>query len=184
MEELSVEVGKVIKPVPFKGIPQFFDISGLLASPHVFEKVIDAMGSLVSDLKPDIICALDARGFLIGAPVSLRLGLPLVMVRKQGKLPGTCLITEFDKEYEKGDSFEIQCGAVKPGDKVVVVDDFLATGGSMKGAFSLIRQSSPASITGVCLMDLFLPGSREFLKANQLEILSLLDVRKWNTEST
>lgn len=184
MGELSVQVGHVIKPVPFKGIPEFFDIAGLLANPDLFKKVIDALCLLISDLKPDIICALDARGFLIGAPVSLRLGLPLVMVRKQGRLPGCCLITEFDKEYEKGDSFEIQCGAVKAGDKVVVVDDVLATGGSMKGAFSLIRKSSPASITGVCLMDLYLPGSREFLKANQMEILSLLDVREWKSERT
>ena len=177
--DLHSAVGSVVKPVQFKGIPRFFDISGLLAAPFIFKKVIKALVRLIAERNPTKICALDARGFLLGAPVAIELGLPLVMIRKTGKLPGECLMTVFDKEYESGDVFEMQCGAITPTDVVVVIDDVLATGGSMKGAFDLIRKSHASSILGVCLMDLYLAGSREFLDKNRIEVVSLLDVRKW-----
>ena len=177
--KFSEDLCRAIKPIPFKGIPEFFDISGLLSDPILFQKVIDSLCIEVQSRNPTVICALDARGFLLGAPVALQLRVPLVMIRKQGKLPGTCVVTKFDKEYESGDAFEMQCGAVKPGDRVVVIDDVLATGGSMNGAFSLIRQFTPESIVGVCVMDLGLPGSQEYLAKHDLCIVSLLDVSKW-----
>jgi adenine phosphoribosyltransferase len=178
--DLHSDVWNAVKPVPFKGISEFFDISGLLKNPKLFQRVINALTDLVSKSKPSKICALDARGFLFGAPIALRLGLPLVMIRKKGKLPGECLMTVFDKEYESGDVLEIQCGAIEPGEVVVVIDDVLATGGSMNGAFELVRRFSPQSVTGVCLMDLYLPNSRDFLTKHNIEVESLLDVRKWN----
>lgn len=176
--DLSSQVAAVVKPIPFKGIDEFFDISGLLANPQLFKRVIETLSSRIKSLNPDFICALDARGFLIGAPVSLELGIPLVMLRKKGKLPGECFSTVFDKEYEAGDILEVQCGAIPSGSTIVIVDDVLATGGSMKGAYSLVRRFAPKRVIGACLMDLGLPMSAD-LKNHGLEVFSLFDVREW-----
>lgn len=184
LEALNRGVSTLVKPVPFKGIKEFFDISGLLAAPEVFQVAIDCMVKRVKHGHPTVICALDARGFLLGAPISLALKIPLVLIRKQGKLPGQCVETTFNKEYESGDVFEIQRDAIQPGDRVVIIDDILATGGSMHGAFQLVKKLGAEYIGGACLMDLRLPGSREFLKTHGINVWSLLDVSTWkNSES-
>jgi len=181
MEELQQKVFQTVKPVPFRGIDAFFDISPLLKDSILFKRVIQTLVEQTRKLQPTIICALDARGFLFGAPVALELELPLVMIRKHGKLPGTCTKVEFNKEYESGDVFEIQSDALGKSDRAVVIDDVLATGGSMRAAFEVIRSLGISEITGVCLMDLNLPGSREFLSLTNMSIWSLLDVTMWKS---
>ena len=181
--DLSSQVAAVVKPIPFKGIEEFFDISGLLVDPGLFKKVIDSLCERVASYNADYICALDARGFLIGTPVSLQLNIPLVMLRKRGKLPGECFHTVFDKEYESGDVLEVQCGAIKRGSTVVIVDDVLATGGSMKAAYSLVTQFQPKRVIGACLMNLGLPMSVT-LHDEGLEVFSLFDVREWKSQAT
>jgi adenine phosphoribosyltransferase len=176
---LNRQVSRIVKPVPFKGIDAFFDISGLLSRPDLFQLAIDHMCKEIATRNPTVICALDARGFLLGAPISLQLRLPLLMVRKGGKLPGECISTSFNKEYESGDVFEMQAGSITPDDSVVVVDDVIATGGSMLGAYTLIRQMGVTNIMGACMMDLCLPGSREFLDSHGMTVWSLLDVTTW-----
>ena len=174
LEELIQQVRDMTPPIPFRGIPRFFDISALLSKPAVFQATITELSKLVSRFEPDVICALDARGFLLASPVCLSLKIPLVMIRKRGKLPGECICTTFDKEYEAGDVFEMQCGSILPGAKVVILDDILATGGSMRGAMSLVNQFHPASVTGVCLIDIGLPGV-----SNDLNVVSLFNASTW-----
>ena len=178
LEELTKQVMGVIRPVPFKGIERFFDISGILLSPSLFRATLEQLAKLVSSMKPDYICALDSRGFLIGAPLSLMLQVPLVMIRKKGKLPGICHQTTYDKEYESGDVFEIQERAVKSRSRIVIVDDVLATGGSMRAAFSLLERFQPDMLTGVCLMDLGLEVSKT-LKLDGIEVISLFNASEW-----
>ena len=175
-DELRSEVLKVVKPIPFRGVPEFYDISNILFDPTLFEKVIQSMSKRVSKYSPTVVCALDARGFLFAAPIALRLCLPLVMIRKAGKLPGLCSRRTFDKEYETGDVFEMQCGRIQSSDRVVLIDDLLATGGSMKGAWDLVKESNPSYLVGLCLFDLGLPNSREFLLNNKMTIDSIISL--------
>jgi adenine phosphoribosyltransferase len=178
LEELTKEVKGAIRPVPFKGIERFFDISGILLRPTLFQATLDQLAKVMSSLKPDFICALDSRGFLIGAPLSIMLKVPLVMIRKRGKLPGACHQIMYNKEYETGDVFEIQEQAVKSHSRIVIVDDVIATGGSMRAAFLLLERFEPVSVTGVCLMDLGLELSKT-LKLDGKEVISLFNASEW-----
>ncbi|KAJ3471480.1 hypothetical protein MRS44_001579 [Fusarium solani] len=96
-------------------------------------------GHRVFQAKPDVIVGLDARGFLFGPGLALRLGVPFAAVRKKGKLPGPCVTAEYGKEYGT-DFFQMQEDAVREGQKVLVVDDIIATGGSAKAAADLVHQ--------------------------------------------
>lgn len=109
----------------------FEDILPIFADPTLHEALIRSLELHVlqsnGGQKPDVIVGLEARGFLIGPSLALRLGASFVPVRKQGKLPGPCVTQAYDKEYGQ-DFFQMQAGAIKPGQKVIVVDDIIATG--------------------------------------------------------
>jgi adenine phosphoribosyltransferase len=113
---------------PIKGI-NFIDILPLFQDPKVHEQLLRALELQVLDFasKPDVVVGLDARGFLFGPSLALRLGASFVPVRKQGKLPGPCVTATYEKEYGQ-DFFQMQEDAIKPGQKVLVVDDIIATG--------------------------------------------------------
>ncbi len=122
---------------PKKGI-NFRDISPMLSSPEAMRYVAFEMAYECRDA--DVIAGLDARGFLFGMAVAELLGKPFVMIRKKGKLPGPTLGTDYSLEY--GDnSIEIQADAVKPGQKVALIDDLLATGGTLAAAANLVEKS-------------------------------------------
>lgn len=111
-------------------------------------------------MKPDVIVGLDARGFLLGPVIAMRLGAAFVPVRKSGKLPGSVEVVKYEKEYGV-DQFEMQAGAVAPGQKVVVIDDLIATGGSAAAAGELVKKAK-----GVTLEYLFIVGL-PFLKGHE-----------------
>lgn len=115
---------------PNPGI-NFIDILPIFRSPVLFATLIDVLVHQIEvtfpSNKPDVIVGLDARGFLFGPTLALHLGLPFVPVRKSGKMPGTCYTEGYQKEYGK-DEFQIQADSVQKGQKVLVVDDILATG--------------------------------------------------------
>jgi adenine phosphoribosyltransferase len=114
---------------PIPGV-DFIDILPLFADPAIHAVLVDALQLQVLDAfesKPDIIVALDARGFLFGPSLALKLGAGFAAVRKRGKLPGPCETASFVKEYGE-DFFQIQSDAVKPGQTALVVDDIIATG--------------------------------------------------------
>ncbi|RDA82462.1 hypothetical protein CP532_4379 [Ophiocordyceps camponoti-leonardi (nom. inval.)] len=127
---------------PVKGV-EFCDIMPLFASPDVHGLLVDALLWEVSERfsrpGPDVIVGLDARGFLFGPALALRLGVGFAAVRKEGKLPGPCVSARYVKEYG-GDSFQMQRDAVREGQNVLIVDDIIATGGSAKAAADLVTQ--------------------------------------------
>ncbi|KAK2617055.1 adenine phosphoribosyltransferase [Conoideocrella luteorostrata] len=127
---------------PIPGI-DFVDIMPLFANPDAHNTLVSALelqiAQTFTDTKPDIIVGLDARGFLFGPGLALRLGVGFAAVRKKGKLPGPCATAEYVKEYGK-DLFQMQVDAIKEGQKVLIVDDIIATGGSAKAAADLVTQ--------------------------------------------
>ncbi|KAL8287452.1 hypothetical protein RQP46_003310 [Phenoliferia psychrophenolica] len=133
---------------PKKGIV-FLDLFPILRDPVAFESLITAFlhhvfsvvvpGLTTPSRKIDVVVGLDARGFLLGPILALRLGAAFVPVRKAGKLPGKLVSASYEKEYGT-DSFEMQDDAIKPGQTVLVIDDLIATGGSAKAAGELVSQ--------------------------------------------
>jgi adenine phosphoribosyltransferase len=122
---------------PKKGI-LFYDISTLLAHKDAWRHAVDQLAKAIRPHKPTLLAGIESRGFLVAAPVALELGLGFIMMRKKGKLPGETIRYTYQLEYGT-DTIEVQEGAVKPGDTVVVLDDLLATGGTMHAAIHLLR---------------------------------------------
>jgi adenine phosphoribosyltransferase len=148
-----------------RGIPDFptpgilfYDISPLLAHPGAWQATVERLAEIVEEHEPDVLAGIESRGFLVAAPLALKLNKGFVMVRKKGKLPGPTLPYTYDLEYGS-DTIEIQADAVEPGQKVFLVDDLLATGGTMNAAAQLLR-SAKAEVTGAaCIIELtFLNG--------------------------
>jgi len=112
----------------------------------------------------DVVVGLEARGFLFGPSLALKLGAGFVPVRKAGKLPGECVRAAYEKEYGT-DWFEMQVGAIKPGQRVLVVDDIIATGGSAKAAGELVELSGGVLVEYVFILELEFLKGREALRA-------------------
>ncbi|AEC01853.1 adenine phosphoribosyltransferase [Parasphaerochaeta coccoides] len=138
-----------IPDFPHKGI-LFYDITGILTNPEAFAWCIDRMCEIYADRNIDSIACIEARGFVFAAPFAYRMGIPLVLVRKAGKLPGRIMKKEYSLEYGRA-TIEIQASDILPGQKVLVLDDLIATGGTLKAAVELIEEAgaSVADIFGV-----------------------------------
>jgi adenine phosphoribosyltransferase len=117
----------------------FYDISTLLAHAKAWHHTMHLLADKVKPHKPDLLVGIESRGFLVAAPLALMLDCGFIMVRKKGKLPGPTIPYTYDLEYGK-DTVEVQADAVKPGQRVVVLDDLLATGGTMQAAIALLRK--------------------------------------------
>jgi len=136
----------------------FYDISTLLAHPAAWKVTVDRLADAIRPFKPDLLAGIESRGFLTAAPLALELGLGFIMVRKKGKLPGPTVPYTYDLEYGT-DTVEIQEGAVAPGSRVVILDDLLATGGTLNAAVELLRKVGADVTGGACIMELsFLKG--------------------------
>jgi len=146
-----------IPDFPKPGI-NFFDISTLIRHPEAWRTTIDRMAALVKPWKPDVLAAIDARGFLVAAPLAIPLNCGSIMIRKSGKLPGKVKSHSYGLEYGT-DTIEIQDDAVAAGQRVVIVDDLLATGGTLMAAAQLIRSSGGNIVGAAALIELsFLKG--------------------------
>lgn len=117
----------------------FRDISPLLAHSGAWKEAIRRLAEIVEPMRPDLLAGIESRGFLVAAPLALELGCGFVMVRKRGKLPGETVSHEYELEYGS-DSIEIEHGLIEPGQRVVILDDLLATGGTAAAAATLIRK--------------------------------------------
>lgn len=117
----------------------FYDVSTLLAHEDAWQVAMGRMAKAVRAWHPDILAGIESRGFLVAAPLALKLGCGFVMVRKKGKLPGETVRHTYDLEYGT-DTIEIQKDAIKPGQRVVVLDDLLATGGTLAASIKLLRE--------------------------------------------
>ena len=136
----------------------FYDISTLLAHPDAWNAALDRLSVLVSQYEPDMLAGIEARGFLVAAPLASRLGLGFTMIRKQGKLPGPLISYEYDLEYGS-DTIQIQKGCVQPGQRVVILDDLLATGGTLGASVNLFKKVGAEVVGAACIIELtFLNG--------------------------
>ncbi|WP_158046631.1 adenine phosphoribosyltransferase [Skermanella pratensis] len=137
----------------------FYDISTLLAHADAWQETVRQLSDAVRPHKPDLLVGIESRGFLVAAPLALSLGLGFVMIRKRGKLPGDIITHSYDLEYGT-DTIEIQADAIKPGSRVVVLDDLLATGGTMAAAVSLLRRMGAEVAAAQFIIELgFLNGA-------------------------
>ncbi len=149
-----------------RGIPDFpkpgilfYDISTLLRHPDAWQVAMGRMASMVRAHQPTLLAGIESRGFLLAAPLALKLGCGFVMLRKKGKLPGA--VTGLDYALEYGtDRIEIQSDAVTPGTRVVLVDDLLATGGTMAAGIQLLRQVGAEVPATAALIELTFLGGR------------------------
>jgi len=136
----------------------FYDISTLLAHPKAWHATIEQMAETIKKHKPDVLAGIESRGFLLAAPLALALGTGFVMLRKQGKLPGITVRHTYALEYGT-DTIEIQADAIEKGKRVVLVDDLLATGGTMAAAITLLEQVGAVVPSAACIIELtFLEG--------------------------
>jgi adenine phosphoribosyltransferase len=136
----------------------FYDISTLLAHADAWSVAMGRMAKAISRHQPDVLAGIESRGFLVAAPLALKLGLGFVMVRKRGKLPGKTIPFEYDLEYGT-DTIEIQADAVEVGQRIVILDDLLATGGTMRAAAQLMRSVGAEVVGSACIIELtFLNG--------------------------
>ncbi|HWR02723.1 MAG TPA: adenine phosphoribosyltransferase [Humidesulfovibrio sp.] len=131
----------------FKPGITFFDITPLLAEPAAFRYAIDALAERYKDSGATKILAAEARGFLFGAPLAYKMNLGFIPVRKPGKLPYKTSTVTYDLEYGT-DSLQMHVDAVKPGDRILIIDDLLATGGTTGGMIKLVKDAG-ADIAGI-----------------------------------
>jgi len=127
---------RAIPDFPKPGI-LFYDISTLLAHPDAWRATVETLAEAIRPHRPDLLVGIESRGFLVAAPLAFAIGCGFAMVRKKGKLPGATARFSYDLEYGT-DTIEIQEDAISSGQRVIVVDDLLATGGTMQAAIALV----------------------------------------------
>lgn len=153
---------RVIEDFPKPGI-SFKDITSLLKSGETYHQAIDALADRVRPWKPELILGPEARGFLLGAPLAYALGVGFVPVRKPGKLPGETVSETYELEYGT-DTLEVHAADLHAGQRIAIVDDLLATGGTML-ATARLAEKAGAEVVGMSfLIELSELGGREKLK--------------------
>lgn len=138
----------------------FRDISPLLADARAWRSCVDQLAERIRPHEPHLLAGIESRGFLVTAPLALALGCGFIMVRKHGKLPGTTVPLTYHLEYGS-DTIEIQSNAITKGQRVVVLDDVLATGGTLAAAIALLRKAGADVRGAACIIELgFLEGRK------------------------
>ena len=167
-----------IRRIPeFKGVV-FWDIAPLLKDKKAFKETITKLAEHYKGKDIDVVVSNEARGFIIGAPLAYALGAGFVPIRKKGKLPSNCVALTYQKEYEK-DTIEIQDDAITKGQKVLLIDDLLATGGTVKANVELIEKLG-GKIQGIgFLIELDYCGGRKAL-GDKYEVFSLIKYENTN----
>ena len=159
-----------IPDFPKPGI-QFKDITTLLKDGPSFKAAIDGLLDQIGDRTVDAVVGMESRGFIFGAPVAYALGVGFVPVRKLGKLPADVVSVEYDLEYGSA-TLEMHKDAIAPGARVLIVDDLLATGGTVAGTIELVKQLQGEIVALAFLIELTFLKGRERLQGN--DILTLI----------
>ena len=144
-ETLDSVVGR-IPDFPKPGV-LFYDITGILRHPEAFKYCIDRMVEIYGSKKIDAVAGIESRGFIFAAPFAERLGIPLILIRKKGKLPGKTYSCEYALEYGSAE-VEVHCADIQKGQNILLIDDLIATGGTLKAACNLVEQGG-ATVTDV-----------------------------------
>jgi adenine phosphoribosyltransferase len=160
---------------PAPGV-QFRDITPLLQDAKVFRVLIDAFVHRYMDpgMRPDVVAGLDARGFILGAVVAYELNVGFVPIRKKGKLPFTTVEETYELEYGSA-TVELHTDAVKPGDRVLLIDDLIATGGTMMAGKKLLEKLGATVTEGAAIVDLPELGGSQKLRESGLPLFTLID---------
>lgn len=176
MSDARIEtLKKLIRDVPDFPRPGivFKDITPLLGDCHAFRSTINVLGEKTRNFDADLIAGPEARGFIFGCPLATKLGLGFVPIRKRGKLPWKTIEESYALEYGE-DSVQMHADAVRPGQKVILVDDLLATGGTMAACRRLIEKAGGIVVGQVFLIELSFLGGRALL-GDSAPILSLIE---------
>lgn len=161
---------RVIPDFPQPGI-RFKDITTLLKDAEAYRAAIESIASAVRHLDIDVVAGPEARGFVIGAPLALALGKGFVPIRKSGKLPGETVEASYDLEYGK-DKLAVHKDAIQPGQRVLIADDLLATGGTIATTINLVRMLGGEVVGASFLIELsYLPGRD---KLQGIDVFSLV----------
>ena len=180
MQNLSINqyLRSHIRTVPDWPTPgvQFRDITPLLQDAKVFRVLIDAFVHRYMDrqMRPDVVAGLDARGFILGAVIAYELNVGFVPIRKKGKLPFTTVEETYELEYGSA-TVELHTDAVKAGDRVLLIDDLIATGGTMMAGKRLLEKLGASVMEGAAIVDLPELGGSVKLKAAGLPLFTLID---------
>jgi adenine phosphoribosyltransferase len=160
---------------PSPGV-QFRDITPLLQNPRVFRVLIDAFVHRYMDpaLRPDVVAGLDARGFILGSVVAYELGLGFVPIRKKGKLPFTTVEETYELEYGSA-TVELHTDAVHAGQRVLLIDDLIATGGTMMAGKKLLEKLGATVMEGAAIVDLPELGGSARIRASGLKLFTLVE---------
>ena len=174
MSVYQEEIKRAVRTVenwPEPGV-MFRDIMPLLQDKKIFRKLIDSFVHRYQGMNITAVAAIDARGFILGAPLAYELGLSLVPVRKKGKLPFTTVTQSYDLEYGSAE-IELHTDAFKPGENVLVMDDLIATGGTMLAACELVKKLGANVVEVAAIIDLpDLKGSEKIRQAG-FEVYSI-----------
>jgi adenine phosphoribosyltransferase len=158
---------------PAPGV-QFRDITPLLSNPRVFRVLIDQFVHRYFDTRPQAVAGLDARGFIIGSVLAYELNVGFVPIRKKGKLPFTTVQESYELEYGAA-AVEMHTDAVRAGDRVVLIDDLIATGGTMLAGLRLLQRLGAQVIEGAAIVDLPELGGSARLREAGLPLFTLVD---------
>eukprot|EP00591_Stephanopyxis_turris_P005965 CAMPEP_0195516052 /NCGR_PEP_ID=MMETSP0794_2-20130614/6902_1 /TAXON_ID=515487 /ORGANISM="Stephanopyxis turris, Strain CCMP 815" /LENGTH=233 /DNA_ID=CAMNT_0040644565 /DNA_START=96 /DNA_END=797 /DNA_ORIENTATION=- len=175
---LARRIAETMPYFPFKGIPKFYDIGGFLSKPAVFQEIVDVFCRRYDNIGIDAVAGLDARGFILGPPIALGLQKPFFMMRKKGKMPNTVESPSYDTEYGKRSGLCIQRDAIKPGDRVLVIDDLVATGGTLSAAIQLVHMLGGEVVECACVVELkmFIDPSEESGLPNRTKMYKAMGI--------
>jgi len=162
---------RTVRNWPVSGV-NFRDVTTLFQDAEAFRATIDALADAIGPLAPDIVAAVDARGFILGGALAYKLGRPFVLIRKKGKLPYKTVAEDYALEYGMA-TIEVHADACRPGDRVVIVDDLIATGGTLLAAAKLFRELRGEVAGVVAVIDLPGLGGSRRLKENGLAVRTL-----------
>jgi adenine phosphoribosyltransferase len=152
----------------------FRDLTPLMRDPVGWRETVRQLAEITERLKPDLIVGIESRGFIVGTSLATALGLGFVPVRKPGKLPGEVHGVDYELEYGSA-TVELHTDAVKPGHRVLLIDDLIATGGTMMAGKKLLEKLGATVMEGAAIVDLPELGGSDKLRASGLPLFTLVD---------
>ncbi|MGF9691832.1 adenine phosphoribosyltransferase [Rhizobium sp. 0TCS1.26] len=175
MSDIANSLAAAIRAIPDYPKPGiiFRDITTLLGDAQAFRQAVDELVKPYASLSVDQVAGIEARGFILGGAMAHQLSSGFVPIRKKGKLPHTTVRVAYSLEYGV-DEMEMHVDAVKPGDKVILCDDLIATGGTAEGAVKLLRQLGAEVVSACFVIDLPELGGRQKLEALGVEVRTLV----------